>query len=238
MEPHNKIKNLNNFDFFIWNDKMATKYNPELYHKESFLPIRFFERFKMLCVLKLLEVGNAERILDLGCGAGNLTEYFSKSKLFGIDLCRKLLIIASKKKYAVPLRLVQGFGESLPFKKDSFDKIYCLEVIEHCRDPLQILKEANRVLKINGHCVLTIPNEDFIIFLKFLLRRFFLYKILSSFNPSKYSLDMNGEWHLHKLSLRRIKELIKEFFLIEKVKFIPSFFFPVRIILLCRKKHC
>ena len=49
--------------------------------------------------------------------------------------------------------------ESYPFKDKTFDIILFMEIIEHLGiNPLNALKEANRVLKDNGILVLTTPN--------------------------------------------------------------------------------
>ncbi len=46
----------------------------------------------------------------------------------------------------------------LPFGDESFDAIFCREVIEHVLDANALLYEARRVLKQNGWFMLTTPN--------------------------------------------------------------------------------
>lgn len=48
--------------------------------------------------------------------------------------------------------------KGLPFKDDSFDKIYHLEVIEHVHTPIFLLEEIHRVLKKNGKATLSCPD--------------------------------------------------------------------------------
>jgi SAM-dependent methyltransferase len=48
-------------------------------------------------------------------------------------------------------------GTRLPFRDASMDAIVCLEVIEHVRDPEQLLAEIHRVLKPGGRALMSMP---------------------------------------------------------------------------------
>ena len=65
----------------------------------------------------------------------------------------------------------------LPFFDSSFDSYCSFEVLEHVRDPKQMLLEANRVLKENGICVLSVP---------------FLYRVHPTDNLDFQRLTKNG----------------------------------------------
>jgi ubiquinone/menaquinone biosynthesis C-methylase UbiE len=45
----------------------------------------------------------------------------------------------------------------MPFKKDSFDAVLCLEVLEHTDNPQWIVDESYYMLKPNGKALFTIP---------------------------------------------------------------------------------
>ena len=49
----------------------------------------------------------------------------------------------------------------LPFIAHSFDTIFMIEVLEHLHSPFVALKEVKRVVKLNGHLHLSIPNMKF-----------------------------------------------------------------------------
>ncbi|MBN2453680.1 MAG: class I SAM-dependent methyltransferase [Candidatus Omnitrophica bacterium] len=74
----------------------------------------------------------------------------------GIDPSKRMIKIAAERGVGTFL----GFGENLPFKDSSFD--YVLIVITLCftKNPPQVLKEANRVLKDNGKIIIGIVDED------------------------------------------------------------------------------
>ena len=50
-------------------------------------------------------------------------------------------------------------NEPLPFDADTFDLIWCSEVIEHLVNPEESLKEMLRVCKPGGRVILTTPNS-------------------------------------------------------------------------------
>ncbi|OGD63268.1 hypothetical protein A2160_02060 [Candidatus Beckwithbacteria bacterium RBG_13_42_9] len=60
-----------------------------------------------------------------------------------------------RKKINIDRPLVVGAGERLPFKKNSFDFVYCSQVLEHSPSPLLFIKELGRVGKAG---LIIIPN--------------------------------------------------------------------------------
>ena len=68
------------------------------------------------------------RLLDLGCGNGSYTLELSRRAAWtcGLDVQFNLL-----KSVPASIPRVQGAGESLPFKNQSFDCITMIEVLEH-----------------------------------------------------------------------------------------------------------
>ncbi|MEK7505344.1 MAG: class I SAM-dependent methyltransferase [Patescibacteria group bacterium] len=103
-----------------------------------------------LIAFSFVEGGAGKRALDIGCRDG----YWS--------LCLE------KKGYTVTsLDIDPHYGpalkhnveEGLKFDDNSFDLIWCTEVIEHLHDPDKFLNEINRVLSPGGLSVLTTPNS-------------------------------------------------------------------------------
>jgi 2-polyprenyl-3-methyl-5-hydroxy-6-metoxy-1,4-benzoquinol methylase len=100
-------------------------------------------------------VKDGDRVLDLGCGNGRLSELFKNKKIsyLGIDPV-KGLIAEAKKKYP---KLDFKFGDILTFKTtEKFDAIVCAAVLNHLPgEELQLtaLKNILKLLKPGG-CLL------------------------------------------------------------------------------------
>ena len=104
--------------------------------------------------------------LDLGCGLGRHTIQFAKAgfNTFGFDLSKTS--IERTKEYAkraqVEVDLRVGDMLNLPYADDSFDCIYCRNVISHT-DTAGMKKniaELKRVLRKDGECYLTLGSKQ------------------------------------------------------------------------------
>jgi ubiquinone/menaquinone biosynthesis C-methylase UbiE len=103
-------------------------------------------------------------ILDIGCNDGQDIKRLSLSgkelKIFGLDMNREALKKGLKRLAgAEDAYLVQGKGEAIPFRANSFDVVYSSEVIEHTSDPGGFIAESWRVLSINGIFIITTPSR-------------------------------------------------------------------------------
>ena len=93
-------------------------------------------------------------VLDLGCGTGHSQEHF-----WEIDKDINWVGIEIE---ALPEVLLNGRtdgaiqlydGVHMPFEDNSFDLIYCNQVLEHVRYPAVVLSEVYRILKPGGYFV-------------------------------------------------------------------------------------
>jgi len=94
------------------------------------------------------------RVLDVGCGGGLLAEEFARlgCAVTGVDPSEESL--AAAREHAATLGLAIEYqrarGEALPFAADSFNVVYCCDVLEHVDDLRQVLSETARVLEPGG----------------------------------------------------------------------------------------
>jgi SAM-dependent methyltransferase len=52
---------------------------------------------------------------------------------------------------------VQAYAESLPFGDSTFDAVICSEMLEHVRNPVAVMEEIRRVLKVKGALLISVP---------------------------------------------------------------------------------
>lgn len=95
------------------------------------------------------------RLLDVGCGAGNMIHHLSHyGQVKGLEIDPRPVKMARQRGYDV-----HQFDatQPMPFDNNSFDAVTALDVIEHNQDDLAILADSYRVLKPGGHIVITVP---------------------------------------------------------------------------------
>lgn len=105
--------------------------------------------------------GTGTRILDIGCGSGELLYNLKDkySELYGTELAFARAETARKFLAEVPAQIFQNnIEEGTSFDSDFFDTVICADVIEHVVNIWPGLMEMHRVLKIGGRLVLTTPN--------------------------------------------------------------------------------
>jgi SAM-dependent methyltransferase len=97
------------------------------------------------------------KILEIGCGTGNVLKELEKvckpGSLFGMDLFSEGLAFARRR---VSCPLVQGDLHRPPFNT-KFDLIGLFDVIEHLPDDIQVLQDLRAMLKPGGALLLTVP---------------------------------------------------------------------------------
>jgi ubiquinone/menaquinone biosynthesis C-methylase UbiE len=98
------------------------------------------------------------RILDIGCGTGTLVvrlkRQHASAQVVGLDPDPKALRRARIKavRAAVSVQLDQGLADQLPYKKESFDRIFSSFMFHHLNELERenMLVEVLRVLKPGG----------------------------------------------------------------------------------------
>jgi 2-polyprenyl-6-hydroxyphenyl methylase/3-demethylubiquinone-9 3-methyltransferase len=95
-----------------------------------------------------------KRALDVGCGGGVLAEEFATMgfAVTGIDPSSKSLAVARAHAATNGLRIDYrtGYGDALPFEDETFDVVYCCDVLEHIHEWDAVIGEMTRVLRRNG----------------------------------------------------------------------------------------
>lgn len=131
---------------------------------------RFWHRGKLTMIDQLIRphLQAGSRVLEIGCGAGNLLlqATVSGSYPLALDLSMQALtFVRSRLEEAISggeapdgYACTQAIGEYLPLKDESFDCVLMSEVIEHLEAPQISIGEAARVLLPGGRLLITTPN--------------------------------------------------------------------------------
>jgi ubiquinone/menaquinone biosynthesis C-methylase UbiE len=224
-------------EFRAWNEKMVKKYDPDAFHHHSSLIIRFIEIKRVKTVLKLMDRKRKEgRVLEVGCGAGNILEKLPSTNLYGIDISAFLLSKAEERLRENAL-LLQCDAQRLPFKSQAFTRVICSEVLEHLLDPSAALDEMRRVLKTGGVAVVSVPNESTINRIKSIFIRLGIFKWFFQRKGSYLEMPekMDDEWHLHTFTLKEWLDLFRKLFRVTQVRKIPFPCIPLRYVVRLEK---
>lgn len=104
----------------------------------------------------------APLILDVATGTGRLAasllaEPDFHGRLIGLDASRRMLAVAAEKlaPYGDRAMFVHQTAQALPFARDSFAAVTCLEALEFLPDDQIALREMVRVLEPGGYLLVT-----------------------------------------------------------------------------------
>lgn len=92
------------------------------------------------------------RILDLGCGAGLLSNWLAQRGHFvtGVDANLESLQIAHQRDGTGQVVYLAGDARSIPCADSSFDVVCAMDLLEHIDNPEQVIAEVSRVLVPSG----------------------------------------------------------------------------------------
>ncbi len=106
--------------------------------------------------------GPNQRVLDIGCGAGNMAHHLAHyGQVTGVDSNSRPLEVARQR----GLQVQEGSADDLPFDDGTFDLVTLLDVVEHVPNEHGVFSECYRVLrrpdplagKPGGKLMVTVP---------------------------------------------------------------------------------
>lgn len=91
------------------------------------------------------------KLMDFGCGRKPYENLFSVEQYIGVDMEQ------TGHEHTNSKIDVYYDGKQLPFSAESFDSIFCSEVLEHIFNPEEILPQLHKVLRPGGLMLMTVP---------------------------------------------------------------------------------
>jgi len=104
----------------------------------------------------------AGRVLDLGCGTGELARAAAARgmRVTACDISEQMLRRAAQRDPGGAVEWVQLRlnWQTLPFQPRTFDAVVASSVLEYVDDPAAVLSECARVLRTSGVVLCTVPD--------------------------------------------------------------------------------
>lgn len=199
----------------IWNF-WAGKYDKLWVQKYSLKPTRAY----ILSVISENENDENIKILDLGCGPGELIEElnnkFNNLDITGVDFSEKMLEVSKKRNPNA--KHIQMDVADLYKLNDKYNIIICTHSLPYYKEPEKVMVELNRLLKDEGK-----------IYIGFASGNNFYDKLALGFvkfttGPANYPSD------------EKFKQIIKPYLQVKKLKIIKEKSFMPRIAIYTLKK--
>lgn len=121
-----------------------------------------------------------QRILDIGCGGGILSEGMAKrgGKVTGLDVEPDAIGAAKTHADSEHLQIDYVCEPVETFISEAFPIITCLEMLEHVSDPQLIINEAARLLAPGGYLFLSTINRNPFAYCKVILAAEYILNLL------------------------------------------------------------
>jgi ubiquinone/menaquinone biosynthesis C-methylase UbiE len=170
---------------------------------------------RMARALLLMNLGPGIRVLDMGCGRGEIVLHAARqgAQVVGIDysadclrLTRRTLEVASERDRG-RVTLSHADATAIPFGDEAFERVLMLDIVEHLHEwqVSRALREAYRVLSPKGYLVLhTLPNRWALEYGYPLLR------LLSRRLPSTPRSEVEKSVHINEQDILSLKRALDE----------------------------
>lgn len=183
-----------------YRQSMSGKKKSEIY-SEFYVPypLKLYPFSSHQTVIKILNIKENQRILDVGCGDGLFSEHINKGNIkVGVDFIPESENIKKNLDEYYQNDLNNGFPEEIK-KKGKFDYILMLDILEHLYNYENVLIQSKELIKPGGRIIISLPNIANIYIRVGLLFGRFTY-------GDKGILDRT---HLRFFTLGSIKKLLK-----------------------------
>ncbi len=143
----------------------AREYDQQFYGTTKGYPTLQYRHRYMLDMALSLNLPNDARILDIGCGPGEMVLDLARKqwKIWGIDIAQAMIDIAKEKaakaQVTNEIHLATGDIEQLDFEDQFFDLIICSGVVEYLPGDEKWMREISRTLKPGGVLIINVTNR-------------------------------------------------------------------------------
>jgi 2-polyprenyl-3-methyl-5-hydroxy-6-metoxy-1,4-benzoquinol methylase len=112
-------------------------------------------------LISLMPSNPYQRVLEIGMGGGDTLVYIKQRRLAGEAVGIDLMSLPGSNQQNPLIDKVYFLDlerENLPFSNEYFDVIIAGDILEHLINPWELLQNLNKILKVGGHMIISIPN--------------------------------------------------------------------------------
>jgi SAM-dependent methyltransferase len=202
------------------NEKSLLLNYAEYYEKSSVIPqqdnVRELELFA-----GLIRGQSRADVLDLGCGEGRLAVRLAQQghRVTAADVSPRNLASVQRlsAEHQVQINTITcNIEESIgPFGQNTYDIIYCMDVIEHLKSPVTGLSQIRKLLRPDGQLIIHTPN----CFSLFRMLHYFLHprRLVDYYQPANL-----GDLHFQTYDYLTIEKTLN-FVGLKTNKILPTF---------------
>lgn len=174
-------------------------------------------------------IGVNKKVLDVGCSKGTLAKRMNQNEceVIGIEIDKEAAQNAERYLHELILGNVESVYLNSEYE-NYFDIIIFADVLEHLKEPLDVIKRFKEYLKNDGHIIISLPNvANWRIRLKLLFGHFEYeeYGILDR-NHLRFFNEKNAKKMVYDAGL----EIYKFDLTVGDLKLFPKFFHSIGMI--------
>ena len=143
------------------------------------------------------------KVLDVGCSVGALGEQIkqrNRAEVVGIEIDEQMVKVAKEKLDRVIIGDVEKLNLTSYLAPNYFDCIVFADVLEHLKNPWDVLKSATRFLSNDGVVLASIPNvRHYTTIMNLVIKGYWPYR----------ERGIHDKTHLRFFTLRNIKEMFQ-----------------------------
>jgi ubiquinone/menaquinone biosynthesis C-methylase UbiE len=118
----------------------------------------YASNFRRWMALELWELATDAPVIEVGCGDASFTRELAhySTNVTALDISASQ--IADNSRAFPRIKFVQhDVAEPFPFPDNSFEVVWCSEVLEHLFNPVFAVEEMHRILRPGGRLLVTVP---------------------------------------------------------------------------------
>lgn len=126
------------------------------------------ERESITALLSMVSTKTDACVADIGVGRGHSLSILPATAQLKFALDKNFKMLSLTKPAYPDTLFIQGDVLKLPLKNSTFDLVFCIGVLEYVENIHRLLTQLYKIIKINGHLLLTSSPKNTLTYLRLL----------------------------------------------------------------------